>query len=410
MSSETFTRGVFDSPGFFADAFGQNENYNLFEASFREGNAANNRAKEILEANDRRQSSVQSDDIDPMLRAGERPGKTSTRVQPSSLKTNTGHDPRANQFPTPTTSRSPPSSKSTSRHNDDQMFLQSGDAVPNTTVAVDPWDLGNSYDSPLQDLMLETNDISGGTLDLQGQMTPPDSAVLEGDFHDSTLPPTDHLHSVGMDEAPKKKRGRKPKAQTAGAAANPGPRPKGRPSKGKGRDQDVKEEFLFDDMSVDGSNEMPEKDEKRQKFLARNRVAASKCRDRKKHREERLKSDVQELQNERNLLGMMVGDLKEQALYLKGELLKHSTCDCERIRQYLDLEVTNISAQAEQGLLGSLNPTTKRRRQILSSGGSPSMGSNSSAALLADNGDKVPDANKGFDDSLMEDYPTELPN
>ena len=86
-----------------------------------------------------------------------------------------------------------------------------------------------------------------------------------------------------------------------------------------------------------------EEDQKRNKFLERNRVAASKCRQKKKEWTSNLESRARTLQNERNQLSLMASSLKEEVLWLKGELLKHSTCDCERIRHYLNREANHLA-------------------------------------------------------------------
>lgn len=86
-----------------------------------------------------------------------------------------------------------------------------------------------------------------------------------------------------------------------------------------------------------------ETDEKRSKFLERNRVAASKCRQKKKEWTTNLEQRARELQNSKNHLSMVVGSLREEMLYLKGEVLKHNNCNCSSMREYLNREVLSIS-------------------------------------------------------------------
>lgn len=78
-----------------------------------------------------------------------------------------------------------------------------------------------------------------------------------------------------------------------------------------------------------------ESDEKRNQFLERNRIAASKCRRKKKEWTANLEQRARELQASKTSLGMLVTSLREELLYLKGEALKHTTCDCNNIREYL---------------------------------------------------------------------------
>ena len=81
---------------------------------------------------------------------------------------------------------------------------------------------------------------------------------------------------------------------------------------------------------------------KRNQFLQRNRVAASKCRRKKKEWMGQLEERARALQLEKNHLTVAVTSLKNQVLWLKGELLKHDTCDCERIRRYVRREADQL--------------------------------------------------------------------
>ena len=83
--------------------------------------------------------------------------------------------------------------------------------------------------------------------------------------------------------------------------------------------------------------------EKRSKFLERNRIAASKCRQKKREWAEDLNLRVRELQLNKDSLHGLVDSLKEEVLYLKGEMLKHSTCNCPQIKAYLRNQIGDIS-------------------------------------------------------------------
>lgn len=76
-------------------------------------------------------------------------------------------------------------------------------------------------------------------------------------------------------------------------------------------------------------------DDKRSQFLERNRLAASKCRQKKKEWTSNLEQRARELQASRRSLSLLVSSLREELLYLKGEALKHTTCDCNSVREYL---------------------------------------------------------------------------
>ncbi|MCJ1379963.1 hypothetical protein MMC17_003066 [Xylographa soralifera] len=85
-------------------------------------------------------------------------------------------------------------------------------------------------------------------------------------------------------------------------------------------------------------------EEKRSKFLERNRVAASKCRQKKKEWTNNLEAKARELQNSKNQMAMMVTSLKEEVMWLKGEMLKHTGCGCVQIRDYLTKQADSITA------------------------------------------------------------------
>lgn len=76
-------------------------------------------------------------------------------------------------------------------------------------------------------------------------------------------------------------------------------------------------------------------DVKRSKFLERNRVAASKCRQKKKEWTQNLENRARELQKNNNMLRLDVESLRQEVLFLKGEMLKHSSCDCSQIQEFM---------------------------------------------------------------------------
>ena len=108
-------------------------------------------------------------------------------------------------------------------------------------------------------------------------------------------------------------------------------------------------------------------DDRRSKFLERNRVAASKCRQKKKEWTSNLESNARELQQGKSHMALIVNSLKDEVMFLKGEMLKHTSCGCERIRGYLDRETDNITKNTQHTFWSS------RSRDHLSStdSGSP---------------------------------------
>ena len=88
---------------------------------------------------------------------------------------------------------------------------------------------------------------------------------------------------------------------------------------------------------------MESQEAKRRRFLERNRVAASKCRQKKKAWVQDLEAEAREAQAMSKQLRACVGALKGEVLQLKNELLKHNTCDCTPIRQYLSNEAVRVA-------------------------------------------------------------------
>ncbi|KAJ1963368.1 hypothetical protein IWQ62_003240 [Dispira parvispora] len=76
-------------------------------------------------------------------------------------------------------------------------------------------------------------------------------------------------------------------------------------------------------------------EEKRQRFLERNRIAASKCRQKKKQWIENLKQQSEEVTQRNKHLSYLVRQLKDEVQILKAQLLAHRNCDSSDIQQYL---------------------------------------------------------------------------
>ncbi|POG69718.1 hypothetical protein GLOIN_2v1623685 [Rhizophagus irregularis DAOM 181602=DAOM 197198] len=87
------------------------------------------------------------------------------------------------------------------------------------------------------------------------------------------------------------------------------------------------------DSPDDGHDETPE--EKRARLLERNRIAAAKCRQKKKQAQESLQQQASDLTQKNTTMHSLVNDLREEALKLKNQLLAHSTCNCNVIQEYV---------------------------------------------------------------------------
>ncbi|RKP24698.1 hypothetical protein SYNPS1DRAFT_29544 [Syncephalis pseudoplumigaleata] len=76
-------------------------------------------------------------------------------------------------------------------------------------------------------------------------------------------------------------------------------------------------------------------EDKRQKFLERNRVAAFKCRQKRKAWMQELETKSEEVTKRNKALHLLVNQLKEEAIQLKNQMLAHRDCDCNVIQRYV---------------------------------------------------------------------------
>jgi len=79
----------------------------------------------------------------------------------------------------------------------------------------------------------------------------------------------------------------------------------------------------------------PKEAAKRERFLERNRVAASKCRRKKQEWVVKLQENERQQKALNEHLKWCVSQLKKELIWLKGECLRHSDCQCTAIREYL---------------------------------------------------------------------------
>ncbi|KAI1799208.1 hypothetical protein F4811DRAFT_124956 [Daldinia bambusicola] len=77
--------------------------------------------------------------------------------------------------------------------------------------------------------------------------------------------------------------------------------------------------------------------------LEKNRVAASKCRKKKKKETNNLQVRAKALTAERNVLKSMADALREEVIELKNEILKHGMCDCHVIQNYITESARQIA-------------------------------------------------------------------
>jgi hypothetical protein len=131
---------------------------------------------------------------------------------------------------------------------------------------------------------------------------------------------------------------------------------------------------------------------KREKLLERNRVAASKCRQKRKSYTNTLEEQARELQHRKDSLSILANSLKDEVLFLKGQMLQHVDCGCTRVRDYLNNEADLLASARHPHLI--LHTSKTRNSSVVS----PSL---SASASLADHGSPL------FRKSTMSPLPKE---
>ncbi|KAL8930663.1 MAG: hypothetical protein Q9208_000534 [Pyrenodesmia sp. 3 TL-2023] len=109
-------------------------------------------------------------------------------------------------------------------------------------------------------------------------------------------------------------------------------------------------------------------DVRRHKFLERNRIAASKCRQKKKEWTQNLENEARELQKNNKSLRIMLDSLRDELIFLKSEMIKHTSCGCEDIQSW-------VNSKAGQR---ALSPLIKTEQSPINSAPSSRRGSFSS--------------------------------
>lgn len=154
----------------------------------------------------------------------------------------------------------------------------------------------------------------------------------------SSIPSVD---SVKTDTKPRRS-SRATKTQRNQSSVEPVAKPR---HKRAPKEPSLKEE---DEDEDDGLDET----QKRSKFLKRNRIAASKCRQKKKVWMRELEETTRDLEIEHNALHSQYTDLMGELTTIKNQLMDHASCNDANINQWLDNEarkyVQRIAAQGRQ--------------------------------------------------------------
>ena len=243
----------------------------------------------------------------------------------------------------------------------------------------DPWAYPYQHQNPTN---IFTNINPSNTRAQYGQVTPPDDETDSMSLLDFQLKPNQRQGQPQLPshdkDVPAKKRKRSGQSGTHDQA----PQPTKRSRKYASRVSDAQ-----------APTDKPE-DVKRSKFLERNRVAASKCRQKKKEWTQNLESRARDLQKNNNLLRMNVESLRDEVLFLKGEMLKHSGCDCEQIQSFVKSKANNFLDSADNGVIFKreqspiesrpASPASRANGSVCDFGSSPSSAEQSNSSIVND--------------------------
>ena len=91
-------------------------------------------------------------------------------------------------------------------------------------------------------------------------------------------------------------------------------------------------------------NSDSEGDRKRERFLERNRAAATRSRRKKKDLEGILEARARELSASNSRLSASLMSLQGEIFELKSECLRHTNCNCEAIRNYMTRDIATLNS------------------------------------------------------------------
>ncbi|KAH6675308.1 hypothetical protein F5X68DRAFT_235462 [Plectosphaerella plurivora] len=141
-------------------------------------------------------------------------------------------------------------------------------------------------------------------------------------------------------------RSRKSLSSQSTAPDEPEPTPNKGKSKSKTKTKQNKKSTR--ELTPEPIEEEPAEDGKRSKFLERNRVAASKCRQRKKQWMSGLQDTKNELEARHHQLQLEHSSLVNEVSSMKNQLMSHANCNDPNINLWIDNEARRF-VQSEAG-------------------------------------------------------------
>ncbi|KAH8200038.1 hypothetical protein TruAng_005814 [Truncatella angustata] len=103
---------------------------------------------------------------------------------------------------------------------------------------------------------------------------------------------------------------------------------------------------LSSQVSNDNSMVFPARSKQQQQHertRRKNRMAASKCREKSKKNTDDLRQRERELVLQKQILTACAADLRDEVLALKHEILSHASCNCEYIQNYLIAAASQVT-------------------------------------------------------------------
>ncbi|KAF4336454.1 transcription factor atf21 [Fusarium beomiforme] len=237
-----------------------------------------------------------------------------------------------------------------------EVCTTGGQAPPSITNPMDDqilmgssmWNMMNNpigFYPPNMSTMAPTALINSSKAPTETPSSPrtPSSEPMFGSTRNSSKSSIPSVNSANTDTKPRRS-SRTTKTQRQQPAVEPvakAPRRR-RASKEPSLNEEAEDE---DDSVLDESA-------KRTKFLKRNRIAASKCRQKKKEWVNNLEDTRYGLEHENNVLHKQYNGLVDELSTIKNQLMQHASCNDANINQWLDNEakkfVQRIAAQSQQ--------------------------------------------------------------
>ncbi|KAH6970825.1 hypothetical protein BKA56DRAFT_495693 [Ilyonectria sp. MPI-CAGE-AT-0026] len=135
-------------------------------------------------------------------------------------------------------------------------------------------------------------------------------------------------------------------ASSASGSVPDAPKPRKRGRKAKAEPKESTRARRTQKEESDEDEELP-KDPRRRRILERNRVAATKCRLRKRDEASALASREQAMEDQNRYLSTSFDQLTAEIYHLKTQLLRHTDCNCVLIQKY----IANEARKSVDGLL-----------------------------------------------------------